>query len=284
MTLTTITGQAALWRVAEATHKVRSSFVTTVASSTVLTCIGQEENANGAYNHALATIPGKGLTTVLDYDGMSKTFTLASPGLSGAAEGDLLMLAWWNPDERARAWAAINRAIEESYPDFWLEREVSAAESGITLSAGQARYALPVDLGELFEIGIVLDGGEPCWLTPADLWRQSGAPGAYELVFRTGLSHGTLADACAGSGLALRYAARAPILANETETTALPLWYFDISAARYREAELNDAAEPDLAPAHTYLPLLQRRATEARARLGTILPRLRERRGPRWEI
>ncbi len=284
MTITTITGQEALWRVAEATHKVRSAFVTTAASATVLTCAGEDETANDAYNHALACIPGKGIATVADYDGTSKTFTLAAPGLADAAEGDLLMLAWWNPDERARAWAAINRVIDESWPDFWIEREVSAAESAITLAAGQVRYSLPADVGELFEIGIMLNDGEPCWLAPVDLWRQSGAPGAYELVLCASLSHGTLADACAGSGIALRYAARATTMADETGTTTLPIWYFDIAAARYREVEMNDAARPDLSPAHTNLPLLQRRATEARARLGAIIPRLRERRGPRYAL
>lgn len=218
-----------LMKIAEDCGQTRSAFVHTVNSQTSLKLSGISLGPHETFLYALTTTNGGGIRKVTAHAIATEVITLDTAFDVTVAAGDTVKLAWWEPNARDQAMAAIRESIRQSWGTYG--RETIAATS-IELSAGDAVYDLPATIGELWRVGILETSGEYDWRAERDLWRLGGEAGAYTIQF---LYNGTvfLPSKWSGKTLYAWYLDAEPQVDLESDTTRLPLDYFNLASYLY---------------------------------------------------
>lgn len=279
MAATTITGQQALFAVAEELGEVRSEYITSVTTAdTVVVARGISLGQTTSFKYALAQVLNKGIRQVTAYDDTIQKITVASDFSSALAAGDVIQLCWWDGDKRNKAWAAINEAIRISWPFWYRETVVNASSSAITLSSSTESYALPTDCDGLIAVGIQTSSSEQIsWIFPKDsdtdgrtFYRVEGSPGALTVRFYPRFNRdGAFNVVYNSQKLCTWYAAREPVMTAESSTggtTQLPAEYFaSVGAEIYRRRLIG--TRPDGGDERVF-PSLQQVAQAELQRLG----------------
>lgn len=226
MAADSVSVQEILFKIADDCGLYRSAFVRTVNSQTSLKLDGLSLGLHETFKYALATVNAGGVRQITAYDPATETATLASGFGVTVAAGNVVKVAWWDPNLRDLAMAAIREAIRQSWGVFG--RETQGASS-ITLDANDADYVLPDTVEELWRVGILKDDGSYDWRPPMNLWRISGEAGAYSVRF---LDNGSvfLPRKWNGRTLYLWYLDKEPDVSAESDTTRLPLDYFNLAS------------------------------------------------------
>lgn len=274
MAANTITGEQILFKIARDAREIRSTFIHTVTSQTVLICRGFGLGANDTLKYALAHVFDKGYRQITVWNAATETLTLASGFGSNVAAGEVIQVAWWDATMRALAVHAINEAIRASYPYWYQETIVDQSAATLTLAAGTYSYALPAAVDALLAIGIQPTSSDDIFWIPAqeqdpfgkpkENYRVEGQAGAFTLrVMPRYNREGAIADVWSGKKICLHYATREPEITAETGTTQLPLDYFKVATDVYLRNKLND---PNGLEAN--IALTKEAAREAIAKLG----------------
>lgn len=229
MAATTTTCKDILFKVARDAGETVSEFVTSASSTTVFVARGILRDPHTSYKTALTNITGKGIRTVTAWDPQAEQLTVNSAFDTAVAANDLVELMGWDATRRGQMFAAINEAIRQSWGKFG--REVMGSTS-ITLEGETASYALPTDVGELWRVGFLNDDGTYDWRAERDLWRLTGNAGAYSIHF---LNNGAtfMPSAYEGETLYAWYLSAEPEIDAETDTTYLPMDWFNLASYLY---------------------------------------------------
>lgn len=294
MAANTITGSQILAEMARICGELYSGLVTTATSATSIACAGIVETADDAYNGGIAwELGGSVYATISDYTGSSRTFTLASPGLTSIAVGDRLVWAW-TADKYTQAFNAMNLVVGSDSWEQW-GREVKQNRStatDITLAAGDNFYDLPAACHRLKKVGIQpTTTSAPSWFELEEVGAVIvGQEGAFTLEFsgyggvgdpawssraRTEplSTFSSFPDAWANEPLLLWYETKETALSAASGTTQLPLDYVSWCASeKYLEARLAGAGQNERQQLNMLLPQVQREAAKARARLKISKP------------
>ncbi len=290
MTANTVTGNQALFALAEEAHELRGGLVTASADTTHLT-IGKLANqfADSYFVSGFIRLQGgSGYSTITTYTGSSGAFVI-TPALTGLAANSRVEYCFWDDDKYGKAFAALKRAIIESYPRWWREVITTLSDAVITLQPNVFSYALPTACVELWQIRPQITSTfEYDWMDPQDTWGVEGEEGALTLRFypnyngggsyyridqshiydMSGVASNFFSNAFSTYVLCLRYKARETPFTALTDTTELPLDYMgSVGAEAYMVERLTSRRGTDLQSDNISLPQIQQRAQMARDRL-----------------
>lgn len=276
MAATTITGQEALFAIAEELGEKRSEYIGNVVSA-VNTMRGISLGHSTSFVYGLARVIGKGIRQITAYDDALQKVTVATAFSPVAVAGDYMEVILWDAEKRANCFAAINEAIRLSWPYWYQETTVLAAASTITLAAATENYNLPTTCDGLIAVGIQPASTEPVrWIPPSNkltgqvYYRVEGSPGALVIRFEPRFNRqGGINQYYDTQKLCTWYATREPVLTAETSTggtTQLPSEYFStVGAEIYRRRWIG--AKPDAGDERAQ-PLLQEVARQTLLKLG----------------
>jgi len=230
MAADTVTAQEILMKMAQDCGAIRSAFITSVVTAnTVYKLTGVSLGPRETFKYALATWDGGGIRQITAHQIASENITIASAFTTNPAAGDRIRIAWWDPDKRDAAMAAIREAIRQSWGVFGRE---TIGSLSITLSANDAEYTLPATVEELWRVGILNSTGDYDWRAERDLWRMGGEAGAYFIQFLNN-KNTFLPSSWDGETLYGWYLDKEPDISAETDTTRLPLDYFNLASYLY---------------------------------------------------
>lgn len=274
----TVTGQQILFKIAADCSELQTEYIAGVTSQTALIVRGIERDPHTSLAYGLARIVGSGASgnrQITAWNPGTQTVTLASAFATTAAVGNVLQVLGADARRRGLMFDAINEAIRQSWGVFG--RETKGATS-VTLDSGDALYDLPTDVGELWQVGVLESAGHYDMRPEMNLWRMGGNAGAYTIEFLQ--NGGTFLPAkWAGQTLYAHYLDKEPEVDAESDTTRLPLDYFNLASYLYllkRGAPLlpeGDAGKSLLQDYQTKLGQLKADADAARVRLMKGKPR-----------
>lgn len=272
MAANTVSIQDILWKVASDAGEVLSEYIAGVTSQTVLIVRGMERDPHTSLTYGLARIVGSGASgtrQITAWNPGTQTVTLASAFSTTAAVGNVLQVLGADAKRRGAMFDAINEAIRQSWGVFGRETKGATA---IVLDSGDALYDLPTDIGELWQVGVLESAGHYDMRPELNLWRMGGNAGAYTIEFLQ--NGGTFLPAkWAGQTLYAHYLDKEPEVDAESDTTRLPLDYFNLASYLYllkRGAPWlpeGDAGKSLLQDYQTKLGQLKADADAARGRL-----------------
>lgn len=157
---TTITGQQALFQIAEDVGELHAAFIKTVNSQTSLKCIGIQQFTEQTFSYALARVFGKGIRQITAYSPADETVTLASSFDSNVSAGELIEVVFYDPIRYATAISSINSAIRDSFPYFYREIKTRSALTGTVAIAGSTavtgtstRFLDELIVGDYIKVG-----------------------------------------------------------------------------------------------------------------------------------
>ena len=286
-----------MFQIAQNVGDLQSGFITTYSSATSIACSGVAQSTDDTFNNGLMRVMG-GTTyaTISDYTGSTRTFTLASPGLT-TATGKVVQWIGFNAQKRSALFEAVNAAIRDTWDGtFYRETRDTRATASITLASGTTRYSLPSNVGKLIQVGIqytTITGVN--WFDPGGMYQVYGEEGAYTIEFLPGFSgqtvrawtqnvhftnrttYQTFADAYTSQPLLLRYYEREPEVDAEDDTTRLPLNYLGWAGADYYgQWLLANGTDADRAVLNVSLPQIQAQAARAKSQLSITKPKPRQ--------
>jgi len=280
-----------LFAVARAIGKTTNAYVTTGGTTTAI-ATGLQETTDSTFVGAIAHVMGNSTTyaTVTAYNGTNKQLTFSTS--LATSIGSRLQLAMYDADMFAGVFDACNEMIRSSWGQYYTETVVDRNSAGITLAANTHSYALPAAVSQLVQIGIqATPTADIVWFDPLDIWRVEGQEGALTLRFLSGYggggegewssrvhldgysSYGSFADVWTTQPLCLRYYGREPEMTSETGTTSLPLDYASwVTAESYVQTYLANASQNTARVMNVFLPQIQQKALQAKARLRLTKP------------
>lgn len=254
MSATTITGQEALFAIAEEVGEIRSEYINEVITdNTVFRARGISLGQSTSFKYALARIPNRGIRQVTAYDDGRQAVTVASNFTSGTAAGEMLEVIFWEAKKRQMAFNAVNEAIRLSWPFWYQEVIVDAAASAITLDDEDDEYDLPTACDGLIAVGIQPATTQPIrWYPPFNqetgqtYYVVEGSPGAYVIRFAPKFNRfGAFNVMNDGLKLCTWYATKEPALTTEAGTTQLPKEYFSSVGAEIYRRRMIGSNQPD---------------------------------------
>ncbi len=152
----------AMFVVAEDVGEIRSAFVKTVTSQSVLVVPGISMGQTSTFKYGIARTPGAAQPRqVSAYNDASQTITITSAfdGVTVAA-GALLEVAWGSAEKYAMARAAVNQAVRESYPYYYRDIRTGDALTGTVAIVGTTAvtgtgtaFHAEVRTGDIIKIG-----------------------------------------------------------------------------------------------------------------------------------
>lgn len=286
MAVNSISALQILFRMGGDLGETRGFRIASVTNSAYMSLALPTSTDANEYQWAFAQVFGKGLSQVTSHTSVGvATFSPAFGTLPTA--GEVVGMAFWNPNKAQQALDALNAFIEASFP-FWY-REVRLDQNNLTLADGTATtlqtlavdtdtYSLPSDCAILSRVGIQADA-DRAWnheYAPMDLWRVEGNEGAKRIrFFNNGRVY--IPGAHAGQGLCLHYMAREPKLNSLWSTSCqIPLEAFSKAAVYFKQRNLWRDGRTDLTTDNVALPQTQMEANAAWARVGAVKTPLAE--------
>lgn len=272
MAATTISVKDAMMFLAREVGEYRASYINAVNNSSTFVVRGLRVDPHDSLKQALVNIVGQGYSSVASYLHASHILTTLN-AYPGAVAGNLLEVAWWDAEKRGLAFGAIQEAIRESYPLWFIEKIVPAASSTITLASGTTSYSLPSDVEELVAIGIQEAATDDIdWKPPRDQYSVEGEPGARVLRFHTSSLYDFLGRYDTDRA-ALWYLARESVPSDESGTTTLPLEWFRTAVEIYIRRRLPLASEEEFRRLMGLLGVAAQNAQAARSQITALKSR-----------